>query len=850
MVSIYLLSDDPEGFQNEINSLQIPEEERHPFRRSKSSQARLFRQYSQECRDDIQLTLKSTSFESALQKSKNPAITRSQTLSTHKSYPEAIDFGDGNTMTVVAINGPINNLEEERAFLEKEKSGSDPKLTAPQNSVDDNVKGTPPQTGSLTESPVFHHRRVNSAQRRKEFASSVRRAKQLIHQEVGEGSQASSGSQCRSCGSWCSMVSVQSESRRDSLNSCFTCSPRLLSSKESGFSRSMDFTSLELSQSRKCSRCSQESDETGLGMETASLSSHRHHHSRHGKYKHHHKHRHSKHRHGSSSSNHRHHSTGQSQRSSRDISSLSIDLSEDEIFKYRVRGNSQYSSRRVHRSDSRSSRHSSRSHHRHRHRSHKHDRHEKHDHEKFERERLGRHFEKEYSRFMMENSEYFTQRDKPTSRSHRALSRTDSNWMEKLSVGQISPHSDHLDFPDMYNGHRPLEQTRSDTSSEMQCSPKPRIYKVKSLDLKPQGHYKRTDDSSHVFEPAPQRSPRHRREKEKDHEKFRSRSPETDNLFVDPAEVLKQKAIQIIEAEMVKHSSSGKDQLLHVPYSEPHIFSDDSFVESSVPSTKTTDNEHVSSSGISADFKSNLSDSSVMEKLGAKKMSRSSVASMSVDSHSPRHHKRHKEKSYAAAGRRSSAGNVPLIELTKRTPSGHFEQISMDDEHFSEPGMSLEYSSSYDTSPDVPLSTYGFRFYPGHSPAPTSRSSSRRSSRRSSGRRSRSREISRASSPISNKNPMRDSAYQSKEQSTEKAQSKPSSKTVSPTLSSSLGSYGASRSKARDDSNIHYSFNKSSRYAIIFWLLPKNLTCRNYLVVSLNFNSAIPTLDVRASLQS
>lgn len=299
------------------------------MRRSLSSTARLCRQFSQENRDDIRLTIKSDSFESVLPKngSKQTGAKGSEERQG-QAYPEGIEFRDGQKGTVVAINGPVGDPDDDRAMFEAQDSQEGVKLKAPQNSVDDSIKSNNRSNSNDTDSlnsPVFQHKRVNSAQRRKDFATSVRRAKQILNQEM-EGSIHSSGSLCKSCGSWCSLASFQSESHRDSLTSCHTCSPRLLSSKESGFSRSVDYESVEYARSRMCSRCSLESDETGLGgmdfassrnSETMSLSSHRHHHhrsssnrhqahnnpssnaSRHHHHHRHHRHRRSKRRHNS-----------------------------------------------------------------------------------------------------------------------------------------------------------------------------------------------------------------------------------------------------------------------------------------------------------------------------------------------------------------------------------------------------------------------------------------------------------------------------------------------------------------------------------------------------------------------
>lgn len=732
-------SDLLDGISSLGGTLKLPED-RNPMRRSISSSGRLCRQYSQENRDDIQLTIKSPSFESALT-SRHPRLSRSKSQ-PHKSFPEGIDFGDGQKGTIVAINGPITNIEKDRALFEAQKSEDSLRLTAPHNSVEESAK----TSDNHLDRQIFHHKRVNSAQRRKEFASSVRRAKQIMNQEV-EGSLHSSGSQCRSCNSWCSVGSFHSETHRDSLTSCQTCSARLLSSKESGFSRSMDFDSFELARSRKCSRCSMESDETGLGgmdfhssrnSETMSLGSHRHHHHHHQRHHHHrqsttssrhhhrHRHRHHRHRTSSSGSHHkssRHNSAGYSHRSSRDVSSLSVDYPDDDIFRYYSSTNS--SNHNIQRSESRSSRRSTRSHHGHR-----------------------DHKEKESSK---------------SHKSHKKLSRTSSDWVDRLSP----------DY-DMYNEHKPLEQTRSDTSNEMHFSPKPRIYKVKSLDLKPQGHYKRSGDSSPVDEPevpAPRR-PHHK------HRALspRAKSPDVHQHFVQPAEVIKRKAIQIIEAEMEKHSSST----LHVPSAAESVVLNSE--EKNLPSsTNDVLNENTS-----------VRRKTHSDKMKYKKKDKNSV---SIDHDALGRHSLREQN-----GRRGSA---PHIELTMRTPSGHFGHVSLDDDD----DRSLEpnyggtgYMSSYDTSPEVPFpltpshvvtsnNRHARRFHSLHS----SRSTSQRSSR----------EHSRPTSPH-NKNPMRDSAYQSNEQSTEKVNSRPGSKSVSPTMSN-----GIMVGRSRDDSTVRYASRPS-----------------------------------------
>ena len=744
-----------EEFSSENRGLQLPEE-RNPMRRSISSSGRLCRQYSQENRDDIQLTIKSPSFESAL-------VNRSLRLSKshqHKSFPEGIDFGDGKRGTVVAINGPIENIETDRALFEAQESQEGVKVKVPQNSMEGNLKSN----DTYLDSPVFHHKRVNSAQRRKDFATSVRRAKQIMNQE---GSIHSSGSQCRSCSSWCSVGSFHSETHRDSITSCHTCSPRLLSSKESGFSRSMDYDSIELARSRKCSRCSLESDETGLGgmdfhssrnSETMSLGSHRHihhlhHHHRHGhtsKYHHKHRHRHHRHRTTSSSSYNksRHSSTGYSYRSSRDVSSLSVDYPDDDTFRYYSSSGSQH----IHRSESRSSRRSERSsgksHHEHR-----------------------------------EHREHRDHRDKESKRAkaHKKLSRASSDWVDRLSVGNTSPRGEHGDY-DMYNGHMPLEQTRSDTSNEMHYSPKPRIYKVKSLDLKPQGHYRKSADSSPINEPEVPlpRRPRHKSETDRRRNRVsRVKSPsDVSRHFIDPAEVIKRKAIQTIEAEIEKHNSS-----MHVPSAAESIVLNSE--EQRICSDNVLDKSDV-----------------VRHKTYRDKFSRKhDKVSMSVD------HGAERPQSLHESG--SRRGSAPNIELIMRTPSGHFQQVSLDDDRFSEPDfIGNGYTSSYDTSPELPFPSKpsyitSSNRYHSSSRRAYSLQNSRNVSLRSS------REHSRSSSPNYNKNPMRDSAYQSKEQSTEKANSKPGSKSVSPTISNGL-SGKLTVGRARDDSGVHYT-SKSTR---------------------------------------
>ncbi len=304
------------GGPDEDRSLQL-QEERQPIRRSLSSSARLCRQYSQENRDDIQLTIKSDSFESPLAKG-GPGKSKSSSKSQRSDVARRTDLGDDKKELLAGIDGLTRDAENDRVRHSREAM----ETKAPQNSFEESIKSHDSSKSHETDSlnsPVIKHKRINSAQRRKEFASSVRRAKQIANQEV-EGSIHSSGSLCKSCCSWCSAASYQSESYRDSITSCPSCSPRLLSSKESGFSRSMDYESLEYSRSRKCSRCSLESDETGLGgmdfmssrnSETMSMGSHRHHHHRRHRTHnaprhHHHKHRHRRRR-SESNSQHQHH---------------------------------------------------------------------------------------------------------------------------------------------------------------------------------------------------------------------------------------------------------------------------------------------------------------------------------------------------------------------------------------------------------------------------------------------------------------------------------------------------------------------------------------------------------------
>ena len=127
----------PDGISGLEGTLTLPAD-RNPMRRSISSSGRLCRQYSQENRDDIQLTIKSPSFESALT-NRYSRLSRSKSQPP-KSFPEGIDFGDGQKGTIVAINGPITNIEKDRALFEAQKSEESLRLRAPHNSIEESAK--------------------------------------------------------------------------------------------------------------------------------------------------------------------------------------------------------------------------------------------------------------------------------------------------------------------------------------------------------------------------------------------------------------------------------------------------------------------------------------------------------------------------------------------------------------------------------------------------------------------------------------------------------------------------------------------------------------------------------------
>lgn len=354
------------------------------------------------------------------------------------------------------------------------------------------------------------------------------------------------------------------------------------------------------------------------------------------------------------------------------------------------------------------------------------------------------------------------------SRKHRKLSRTNSDWMDRLSVAHPGTHGDHPDY-DMYSGHKPLEQTRSDTSSEMHYSPKPRIYKVKSLDLKPEGHYKKSGENSpDDMEVSAGRRPRHRPSVE--NPKQGNRSPEAH--FVDPAEVIKRKAIELIEAELGKHSSlQAVAERLQMPSGDTAVPSETNHVQpEAAPSEKAKEVKSV--------------------------MSVSSTDAVSQDTHKSSDDKIPAESDHLKVSA-DKMENSAQIELYKRTPSGHFHHISLDDdERASEPGFSHKQHRFLSREASSEGASPSHRSHPKGRRTRSLQSSSH-------GSQKSSREHSRPASPHK-KSPNKDSAYQSHEQSTEKTASKTGSKSVSPT-SSSLGRR-LSKPRSNDDSNVHYNF--------------------------------------------
>lgn len=410
-----------------------------------------------------------------------------------------------------------------------------------------------------------------------------------------------------------------------------------------------------------------------------------------------------------------------------------MDYGDDETFRYY----SNNSSHRMHRSESRSSRRSDRSSSR-RHREHKED-------------------------------------DRRSSRHHKKLSRTNSDWMDRLSVGHT--RGDHMDYG-IYNGHQPLEQTRSDTSSEMHFSPKPRIYKVKSLDLKPEGHYKKASDGSADIKAEPSSSRRMGPKERTRHSNVsRERSPEASAYFADPAEVIKRKAIELIEAELERHSSSLAQAASRIQLPE---------TADRMVLNKNTEPDAESALQVGNEKRSVIPKSPRANVKAGKPLR----GTYSVENEP----KANSERKHIA----------PPIELTKRTPSGHFSRVSLDDDRPAKAGSTANKShhSSRETSPESSLHFH--RSYHEHCRRSASWQGSREGSQRSS------REHSRPVSPH-NKNPMKDSAYQSHEQSTEKTTSRPASNTVSPKLSLNVGRK-VGKPRSRDDSAVHYT-SRPTRYA-------------------------------------
>ena len=328
------------------------------------------------------------------------------------------------------------------------RSASDQQLNKVKDKADRHKLKLPDEeqdSGNSDFSPsLYRHQRMNSAQRRKDFANAVRMARHLT--QVAPDSTHSSSSVCRSCGSHCSITS---------FDSSYETASQRFNSNSSKSVECPDCDSQVISHGRKCSHDGGvPMTRTNSPSSVHSCGSHRHRHHRHR----HHKRHHSRHGHQRHSSSRSHGSHGsRSRRETR--TSISLDIpdikprrssrhcsQEDDNFPYHSRGTSPISGSN--------------------------------------RDLGGSHRELRGSNRDIGGSH----RD---SRAHRKLQRSTANdWhtgsLSNIRRGSKSPESN----PGIQQAqHRRLELTRSDTSTESHqgwAPPRPRHRMHKSRSMDPQ----------------------------------------------------------------------------------------------------------------------------------------------------------------------------------------------------------------------------------------------------------------------------------------------------------------------------------------------------------------------------
>ena len=151
----------------------------------------------------------------------------------------------------------------------------------------------------------FHHKRVNSAQRRKDFAASVRRARaQSLANSCGSCN-------CHSNSSICSFQSVDFDNKHESLDSkhsMYSLPTKLNSSsresRESGFSWSIDYTDGDTSPGVLCRRCKHSKEELPIRRTSSNVSLDSEHSRRTHRSHHKHKHKHKRKKRSSHSTSH------------------------------------------------------------------------------------------------------------------------------------------------------------------------------------------------------------------------------------------------------------------------------------------------------------------------------------------------------------------------------------------------------------------------------------------------------------------------------------------------------------------------------------------------------------------
>ncbi len=707
-----------------------------------------------------------------------------------------MDLSDGSRLTVVDLSqsiSPAEKRETRRSMDQKSSEESNNSLT-------------------IVDSPkiIFQHRRVNSAQRRKDFANSVRQARyqSIIGMEAGgTNSQNSSGSYYQSCGSYCSVTSLDSDLQLQNLSSV-----KLRSNK------SMDLTEVSHLHSHNSSHKSHSDLYDGINKQPLTRTSSRnsvmslgsqkprhhrqhHHYHRHHKHKQHHKTHHSNHR--SSNSTRSYHI---------DKRSTSLDIPDTYYHGYYSGSKDSYTSAKsdgilhsrsnsmdykrklkrqhyggsdrhinVHRQHSYRDKDRDRDRDRDRYR----DRDKYRDRDRdieWDRDRdIDKYSDRDRYRDRDRNRHRYRDRDRNRDRNRyrdwdRAGYRDRDRYRDRDYDKDWEYKSDRKHH--VSNGHRRLKESKSDTSAEYKSfqyksknerSKKPKVPKTRSVDIHEVPFHDQYSRHSSLY----------RKHKRDTSDKGRSHSDGSDPDTTEPSHPILTRSAT--EGYYSRSSNTNMD-LLSVPRHDSVVFSDQEIVDNNSDLSLTTDLDNLSSSGISADIHK---PDRLLDTLSVSH----------VDTHGPNTH----------------------IELTRRSPSGNFANISLEDDKEPTSDSQTEYPTESDrdsiSPPDNSIVSQEGAVGPSTNSATLSSSSSTIMQNNILPQTLQTQTKASTEEPVSpNKHPFQDSAYQSKEQSTEKCNSRPSSNAVSPTLSCNTG-------RPRED-----SFN-------LYKHMPRLVYCRHLLVI-------------------